>query len=387
MGRVTAIPQTSAFLWGDRHFPPAVVAQQAKALQASGVVDFMSQSTQMGSFVPPQLWTTENAPMAALLRDPDSLHDAFLMTSYAHAAAPDLGISLLTDGLRIGPAQLTQMLLTLAHMAEGNMVVHVGGGEVKQTGPFGYKRSRGIKSLADFAQIFDKFCTSDGPFDFEGNHWTMQQAFLGSARPHRPRIHAMGSGPMLLDVATSHCDGLSSAAPCAWGTPEEAAEIIAAVRKDVESKGRDPEVFTFGIFCPVLIHEDENVLDKALDNPIVRWIAATFGRIQGSDWAKTGLPSPTPDGWAYFKDFLPKSTPTAFIDDVLAKTTRAHAEVGYLWGTPEQVAAKLLAYVEAGVSFVAPADYLPVVCDPEDAALGLGRSIACLAAVKAGPVA
>jgi hypothetical protein len=51
------------------------------------------------------------------------------------------------------------------------------------------------------------------------------------------------------------------------------------------------------------------------------------------------------------------------------------------------VAAKLLGYAEAGVSFVSPADYLPVVCDPEDAALGLGRSIACLAAVKAGPAA
>ncbi|WP_169577150.1 LLM class flavin-dependent oxidoreductase [Sporichthya polymorpha] len=344
----------------------------------------MSQSTQMGSFIPPQLWRTENAPMAAMLRDPDSMHDAFLMTSYTHAAAPELGISVLTDGLRIGPAQLTQMLLTLADMAQGRMVVHVGGGEVKQTGPFGYKRSRGIKSLEDFARIFDAFLTSDGPFDYEGNHWQMKQAFLGSARAHRPRIHAMGSGPMLLDVATSYCDGLSSAAPCAWGTPEEAAEVIAQVRKDVERKGRDPEAFTFGIFCPVLIHEDENVLDKALDNPIVRWIAATFGRIQGSDWAKAGLPSPTPEGWAYFKDFLPKATPTAFIDDVLSKTTRAHAEVGYLWGTPQQVADKLLAYAEAGVSFVAPADYLPVVCDPEDAALGLDRSIACLGAVKGG---
>lgn len=381
---MTAVPQTSAFLWGDRHFPPAVVAQQAKALQDSGVVDFMSQSTQMGSFIPRQLWRPENAPMAAMMRDPDSLQDAFLMTAYAHAAAPELGISLLTDGLRIGPAQLTQMLLTLAHMSEGRMLVNVGGGEIKQTKPFGYRRSRGIKSLEDFARIFAAFWESDGPFDYAGHHWTMEQAFLGSARPFRPRIHAMGSGPMLTDVATSYCDGLSSAAPCAWGSPEEAAEVIAGLRREVERKGRDPEAFTFGIFCPVLIHEDENVLDAALDNPIVRWIAATFGRILGSDWAKTGLASPTPEGWAYFKDFLPKATPDAFIEDVLSKTTRAHAETGYLWGTPEQVAAKLLAYAEAGVSFVAPADYLPVVCDPEDAAQSLGRSTACLAAVKGG---
>jgi hypothetical protein len=61
---------TSAFLWGDRHFPPALVAQQAEQLQASGVVDYMSHSTQLGSFIPRQLWTAENAPMAAVIDDP-----------------------------------------------------------------------------------------------------------------------------------------------------------------------------------------------------------------------------------------------------------------------------------------------------------------------------
>jgi alkanesulfonate monooxygenase SsuD/methylene tetrahydromethanopterin reductase-like flavin-dependent oxidoreductase (luciferase family) len=70
------------------------------------------------------------------------------------------------------------------------------------------------------------------------------------------------------------------------------------------------------------------------------------------------------------------------IADVLAKTTRAHAETGYLWGTPEQVAAKLGEYVDAGISFIAPADYLPVVGDPADAARSTDRSIDCMAALK-----
>jgi phthiodiolone/phenolphthiodiolone dimycocerosates ketoreductase len=376
--------QTSAFLWGDRHFPPAVVAQQAQALRDSGVVDFMSHSTQMGSFIPRQLWRAENAPMAAMLSDPDSLQDAFLMAAYTHAAAPELGISMLTDGLRVGPAQLTQMMLTLAHMTEGRTLFNFGAGEMKQCKPFGYKRSHGLKSLEDLVQVFRAFWDSDGPIDYAGNHWTLQDAFLGSAKPHRPIVHAMGGGPMLMDIATSHCDGLSTAAPCTWGTPEEAAEKIAELKRDLERKGRDPEAFGFGIFCPVLIHEDETVLDAALDNPIVRWIAATFGRIQGSDWAKAGLDSPTPDGWTYYQRFLPQSTEDAFIAGVLAKTTRAHAEKGYIWGTPERVAARLRAYADAGVTFVAPADYLPVVSDPEDAQGATSRGIDCLRALKKG---
>jgi phthiodiolone/phenolphthiodiolone dimycocerosates ketoreductase len=154
------------------------------------------------------------------------------------------------------------------------------------------------------------------------------------------------------------------------------------LKEELERKGRDPEAFGFGIFCPVLIHEDESVIDSALDNSIVRWIAATFGRIQGSDWAKAGLESPTPEGWTYYQRFLPQSTSDAFVEEVLSATTREHAEKGYLWGTPERVAEQLRAYGDAGVTFVAPADYLPVVSDPEDAAAAAGRSIACLGAVK-----
>jgi phthiodiolone/phenolphthiodiolone dimycocerosates ketoreductase len=192
----------------------------------------------------------------------------------------------------------------------------------------------------------------------------------------------MGSGPTLIDHATSYCDGLSTAVPCAWATPEETAENIAAVREILERKGRDPDAFRFGMFCPVLIHEDENVLDAALDNQIVRWIGATFGRIQRDAWTKAGLEPPTPEGWAYYAKFLPQNTDDALVGEILSKTTRAHVEAGYLWGTPEQVAEKLAAYVDAGISFVGPADYLPVVGDPADAQRATERGIECLGALK-----
>jgi phthiodiolone/phenolphthiodiolone dimycocerosates ketoreductase len=374
---------TSAFLWGDRHFPPSVVAQQAQLLEGSDAVDYMSHSTQLGSFIPRQLWTPEHAPMAAMMGDPDSLQDAFLMAAYSHAAAPSLGISLLTDSIRIGPAQLTQMMWTLAHMTEGRAIIHFGAGENKQLKPFGWKKSQGLSRLEDLLVIFDRFCTEEGPFDHEGRNWKLQRAWLGGARPFRPKVHAMGAGPTLIDHATSYADGLSTAVPCAWTTPDECAENISAVREQLERKGRDPDAFRFGMFCPVLIHEDEDVLDAALDNAIVRWIAATFGRIQHDEWAKAGLSAPTPEGWAYYADFLPQSTDDGFVAEVLSKTTRAHAETGYLWGSPEQVAAKLAEYVAAGISFIAPADYLPVVGDPADAQRATERSIACLAALKA----
>ena len=80
--------------------------------------------------------------------------------------------------------------------------------------------------------------------------------------------------------------------------------------------------------------------------------------------------------------FRPQATDSAFVEDVLAKTTRAHAEAGYLYGTPASVAAQLREYVDAGITFVGPADYLPVVGDPEDAQGATGRSIECMRALK-----
>jgi phthiodiolone/phenolphthiodiolone dimycocerosates ketoreductase len=90
-------------------------------------------------------------------------------------------VSLLSDPIRIGPAQLTQMMLTLAHMTEGKCIFHFGTGELKQLAPFGYSKSQGVSRLKDLLMAFDRFCTEPGPFDFDGRRWTMRQAWLGGA--------------------------------------------------------------------------------------------------------------------------------------------------------------------------------------------------------------
>jgi hypothetical protein len=83
-------------------------------------------------------------------------------------------------------------------------------------------------------------------------------------------------------------------------TPNEAGEM------------RDPETDGFGIYCPVLVHDDEALVEELMDNAIVRWLAGTLGRIHGEDWRREGLESPIPDGWSYFQKMLPHSMNTAF---------------------------------------------------------------------------
>ncbi|MEA2347789.1 MAG: phthiodiolone/phenolphthiodiolone dimycocerosates ketoreductase [Thermoleophilaceae bacterium] len=366
---------TAIALWGDRHVPPSAIAQQAAALQAGGV-DGMLLADQFGNFIPPRLWKPENAPVAAMLPDPDSHSDVFALSGYLLAAAPGLDITVSSDSVRRGPAELTQAMLTLANMSEGQATIHVGGGEAKQCTPFGYKRSQGMSRMEDLFQIFNALLDSGGsPIDYEGRRWTFNQASIGGAVPKRPKILGLGGGPMLIDHCASYANGIATTCPPVWAGPEEFAAARAEILKTVADKGRDPDEFEFHVWFPCLIAADRAQLESVFGNELIKWLAAVFGRIETPDWERIGLESPFPEGWRYYNDLLPHQMPDAFVDEVLAKVTDDHVTAGWVCGTPAEVASTIQGYIDAGADWVCPLDYLPMVLDPADAEAAFGRSI------------
>jgi phthiodiolone/phenolphthiodiolone dimycocerosates ketoreductase len=78
----------------------------------------------------------------------------------------------------------------------------------------------------------------------------------------------------------------------------------------------------------------------------------------------------------------PYDTAPGFVDEVVGKATRKMTELGYIWGTSQQVAAQLQAYVDAGVDWISPVDYLPIVSDPAEGAASLTRAIEICSIVK-----
>ncbi|WP_293002319.1 LLM class flavin-dependent oxidoreductase [Mycobacterium sp.] len=375
--------ETAVFLWGDRNAPASVTVEAAKTAAASGGVDGFAMSDQLVNFIPPSLWTPENTPLADFLPDPDSMDDAFSLAAYVYASTPGMNLTLLTDSIRNGPAQLVHAMLTLAKITEGRVTFLIGGGEVKQCNPFGWKRSQGLSRLEDLYKIFRKFMDSDRPISHEGNHWNLDKAFLGAAKQYRPKVWGLGGGPKILDLSTSHSDGFAGAAPCVWATPEDAAEYISKLKADVAAKGRDPERYRVGALIPVLVHDDEEVIERALDNRLVRWIGAIFGRTQPLEWRRHGIEPAVPDGWTYFMKMKPHDTPPAFADEVVAKATRRMTELSYIWGNTQQVASQIQAYVDAGVDWVSPVDYLPIVSDPSEGEASLARTIEICSILKA----
>jgi phthiodiolone/phenolphthiodiolone dimycocerosates ketoreductase len=365
-----------------RYIPATAIAQTARAYEASGVIDSVSVWDQLVFFHPRSLWTTENTPMAAVMPDIDSFPDAFLTLAYASCAAPGLGTSIATDAVRRSPAELLQSMLTLQNMTGGRSTLQLGAGEIKQCKPYGWKRKEGLARMQDILRAMKALYDADGPIDFEGQHWNFDQAWIGNAKPARPRVWGLGGGPKLLDVTTRFADGFSTMAPTVAYSSERWAEMIDSLRTMVAERDRDPDAFDFALFpCALLIHEDENVIDRALENPILKWMTACWGRINQTDWLKEGMAPPRPD-WHYALKLLPTTISDGERDEVLANTTRAHCEKTWIYGTPAQVAEQLQPYVDLGTRWMHLADTLPLVIDPEDGQNTIARTIEVARIIK-----
>ena len=160
--------ETSVLIWGDRHIPERMIMEQARALDASGVVDSLTIPDHMVNLIPPSLWTPENTPLANVLGDPDSLMDAVVMGMIAHAAAPKLHLNFAGDPVRKSPADLCQLMWSMASITEGRVRFQFGPGEIKNLNPYGHKRSEGLARFEDLLRISHALWEAKGPIDYAG---------------------------------------------------------------------------------------------------------------------------------------------------------------------------------------------------------------------------
>jgi phthiodiolone/phenolphthiodiolone dimycocerosates ketoreductase len=231
--------------------------------------------------------------------------------------------------------------------------------------------------------VIGRIWDDPSPLDFDGNHWQLRSAIVGGQRNHRPEIWGLGEGPRLLDLATTYADGMASVVPLKFPTPQECQERIDLVRATLGEKGRDPAGFNVGMDVMMLAHPDENVIDRAMENPLVKWMTAMAGRVGAANWKNAGLVPPVPDDWAYYKDYVPEQTSALFVEEAIAKVTRRHVEAAWIIGTPEQVADQIRAYAATGLSLVGMINYLPLVLDPDGAAEAFAADIEICGRVKA----
>jgi phthiodiolone/phenolphthiodiolone dimycocerosates ketoreductase len=347
------------------------------------MVDYLHVADQMNGWWPPHLWSPLNSPLATMIPDLDSAADPAVISAYASAAAPGIGVTISTDAIRRGPAEMMQTMLTLANLAGGRAILQIGAGELKQTLPYGWKRSEGLKRQEDHLRYYDAFWKGDGKVTMQGNYWNFDKAWIGGVRPNRPLVYALGGGPKLIDLATSYADGFATVAPNVVSSPAQFGDMVRNIRKDVAAKGRDPEKFGFCLWVFTLIHDDPAVISRALDNPLFRWLVAIYGRMNMADWQAYGEEPAFPLDWHYSMKLVPyQYTDRAEVDRILGKVTRRMSELGFIWGNAEQVAAQIQPYVDAGATCIDLVELLPLLLDPADAQASIGRQLDVCARLK-----
>jgi phthiodiolone/phenolphthiodiolone dimycocerosates ketoreductase len=347
----------------------------ARRIEASGDVDQVIVWDQLMNWFPQHLWTSENTPLAAVAPDVDSLNDPFATLCFALAATEgEIGFAVGTDMLRRNPSELAQMLLTLAANTTGQGTFFLGAGEAKNVIPFGVKRSRGVKRLEDGLVILEKLLKEREKVDHDGTVWQLKDAFLGNGGKDRnPQVIAMGGGPRLINAAVKHADGLAVGVPFVHAYPEDFADMVQGLKPKVEEAGRDPEAFEFGAIHMLFVCESEDAFEQYVDNPLLKFFAATAGRLDMSKWEREGIESVMPLDWHYAFKMLSGSYTRDEVYAITDKVTPEMVRKTYHVGSPAEIAEKIRPFTEAGATRHAFADVsaLLIAQDPTEAVDGM----------------
>jgi phthiodiolone/phenolphthiodiolone dimycocerosates ketoreductase len=334
---------------------PHDVADFARAAEASGVVDEIACWDQLCLAWPHFLWGEDITPLAKDVPDNANFCDVFVLAGIITAVTEKLGIALTPDAARRGPAELMQSMLTVAAAARGRgATLMIGAGEIKNLAPFGWPAKGNFDKLEDCLQIFNKFMdNADEPFDFEGKYWQLKDAWIGTARarPFKPTVYALGGGPRVINAAAKYADGLITAIPLAFPTPEQWGEEIRRVKKMLEELGRDPEAFTFGFNAVSMIHHDSEALEDACRNPLNQYVAALVGRFNPAEWQNVGQKAVVED-YHYALDMLPQLLSREVTQGIIDQANPDMVRETFLTGSPAEVAGRIQDYLDVGSTYV-----------------------------------
>lgn len=352
-------------VWASRHVGPKVAGPYAAALQATGQIDYAVIWDQLTSWFPNKLFTPENSPLAAQFSDIDSLQDPFVTMAFAMSAVDKLGFSICTDATRRDPPELAQMMLTLASATEGQALLSLGAGEVRHINPFGRKRSQGLKRLEDALQILRLLWTEREPVNFDGQVFKLKDAFIGNAgKDKRPEVIAMGGGPKLTEMALKYADGFGTGAPFVYADAAEYGKVIAGHKQTLKDIGRGDDTFHFGLHHICFITKNKDDFEQYVDNPLVKWYAATGGRINQNDWDPEGIEPVMPRDWHYALHMAPNSLTLEELTAVTDQVTPEMVRKTFFYGTPDDIAAEIKPFVEAGSTINLIADFAPMLTTP-----------------------
>jgi len=307
----------------------------------------------MVSFWPDSIWTPEFTDLATVSPSPHRHLDGLAMAAAVAVLTKKASIATsVVDTVRRHPAMLAQTALTIDHLAKGRFILGLGSGETENTVPYGFDFSKAVSRFEESLKVIRLLWDSNGPVDFEGQFYHLHHARM-DAEPYEgrhPRIWIGANGPRMLEITGRYADGWWPAG--AW-TPEEYASKLKLIRQSAERAGRDPMAITPANvnFCFI---GDDSELAEIMQAPLVK---ALVMQIPAETLRERGFKHPLGENWRGMQDINPALLPRERIVEMLAKTKPEAILSVVEHGSPEKIARKYKAYVDAGMRVVKMLDY------------------------------
>ena len=201
-------------------------------------------------FVPPEAFLDETG---------DNFEGWTLLTALAAATQRiRLGV-LVTGNTYRNPALLAKIAATLDHISGGRLELGIGAAwHEREHRAYGWDfpaiRERSDR-LEEACALIKALFTADGPVDFAGQYYRLEQAPFAPKclqQPHLPIMVGGGGERRTLRTLAQYGDMMN-----VGGTPEDVARKIEVLTEHCAAVGRDPGEITKTAFGPVGVQDDE----------------------------------------------------------------------------------------------------------------------------------
>jgi alkanesulfonate monooxygenase SsuD/methylene tetrahydromethanopterin reductase-like flavin-dependent oxidoreductase (luciferase family) len=158
------------------------------------------------------------------------------------------------------PSVLAKMAATVDHISNGRLEFGLGAAwhemEHRVYGiPFHSVKERQDR-LEEAVELTKLLFTADGPVDFDGKYYQLQQAPFSPKcvqSPHAPILIGGGGEKRTLRTAAMYADGIN-----VIGSVDVLKHKIEVLERHCEAVGRDPSEITKSVFGPLFLTDDED---------------------------------------------------------------------------------------------------------------------------------
>jgi phthiodiolone/phenolphthiodiolone dimycocerosates ketoreductase len=253
-----------------------------------------------------------------------------------------------TEPIRRHPVLIAQAAMTLAHLTRRTPILGIGAGERENVEPYGLDFSKPVGMLEEALQIIRLCFESRGPFGFEGEHYRLEDAVLDLAPPpgRVPEIWVAAHQERMLRLTGTYGDGWY---PIFLMSPDVYAAKLAAVRRAAEAAGRDPDAVTPAMQAFLVIGRTEAEARRLFESKAMKYASLLMS---DQVWRRQGLTHPLGEGHRGMVDIVPQRLTREEVEEAIAAVPGEQMAAEAIWGTSQQVTAKLRALGEAGMRHV-----------------------------------